>query len=56
MSVCMYLDSHFSDSEKDNFEFIFDAQDILFPLWLRNRLISTGLKMILSHTEKSCIA
>ena len=27
-----------------------------FPVWLQNRLISTGLEPVLSHTEKSCIA
>ena len=26
-----------------------------FPLWLRNQLISTGLELVLNHTEKSCI-
>ena len=26
-----------------------------FPVWLPNRLISAGLKPVLSHTEKSCI-
>ena len=28
---------------------------IFFPVWLRNRLISTGLEQVLSHTKK-CIA
>ena len=27
-----------------------------FPVWLRNRLLSTGLEPVLSQTEKSCIA
>ena len=27
-----------------------------FPIWLWNRLLSTGLEPVLSHTEKSCIA
>ena len=27
---------------------------ILFPLWLRIRLISAGLKLAPSHNEKSC--
>ena len=27
-----------------------------FPVSLRNRLISTGLEMVLSHTKKSCMA
>ena len=26
-----------------------------FPVWLRNQLISSGLELVLSHTEKSCI-
>ena len=25
-----------------------------FPVLLRNRLISAGLELVLSHTEKSC--
>ena len=28
----------------------------LFPVSLRNRLVSAGLKPVLSHTEKICIA
>ena len=28
----------------------------MFPVWLRNWLIFTGLELVLSHTEKSCIA
>ena len=27
-----------------------------FPVWLRNRLLSAGLKPVLSQTEQSCIA
>ena len=27
----------------------------LFPVWLRNRLTSTALEPVLSHTEKLCI-
>ena len=30
--------------------------EYLFPVWLRNRLKSSGLKLLLSHTEKSCVA
>ena len=26
----------------------------IFPVWLRNRLISSGLESVLSHTDKSC--
>ena len=29
---------------------------ILFPVWLRNRLLSAGLEPVLSQTEKACIA
>ena len=29
---------------------------IIFPVWLLNRLISAGLEVVLSHTEKLCIA
>ena len=28
----------------------------IFPVWLRNRLISAGLEPVLIHTEKLCIA
>ncbi len=28
----------------------------LFPVWLRSRLISAGLELVLSYTENSCIA
>ncbi len=28
----------------------------MFPVWLRNRLLSTGLKPVFSQTEKSSIA
>ena len=28
---------------------------LIFAVWLRNLLISTGLKPVLCHTEKSCI-
>ena len=31
------------------------GQVILFPVWLRNRLLSAGLELVLRHTEKSCI-
>ena len=31
-------------------------KEITIPVWLRNRLISTGLEPVLSHIEKSCIA
>ena len=31
-------------------------QRILLPVWLRNRFITTGLELVLSHTEKLCIA
>ena len=27
-----------------------------FPVWHRNTLISTGTELVLSHTEKTCIA
>ncbi len=27
----------------------------IIPVWLRNRLISAGLELVLSHTLKSCI-
>ena len=30
--------------------------NIFFPVWHQNRLISAGLEPILSHTEKLCIA
>ena len=29
--------------------------ETIFPVWLRNRLISVGLQPVLSHSEKSCI-
>ncbi len=29
---------------------------IVFPVWLRNRLLSAGLAPVLNQTEKSCIA
>ena len=32
------------------------VQSKLFPVWLRNQFISTGLETVLSHTEKLCIA
>ena len=35
---------------------IYKVASIIFPLGLRNRLISAELKPIISHTEKSCIA
>ncbi len=28
----------------------------LFPVWLRNRILSTGVGPVLSQTKKSCIA
>ena len=28
----------------------------VFPVWLRNRLLSAGLEPVLSQTEKACIA
>ncbi len=35
---------------------IYIHTEIHIPVWLRNRLISTGLEPVLSHTKKSCIA
>ena len=32
------------------------AKVISFPVWLRNRLLSAGLELVLSQTEKACIA
>ena len=29
---------------------------LIFPVWLRNRIISAGSEPIHSHTEKSCLA
>ena len=31
-------------------------ENLVFPVWPRNRLISGRLEPVLSHTEKSCLA
>ena len=52
-----------SQMERDNYEpealnwaFAFRMALTGIPLWLRNRLISAGLELVVSHSEKSCLA
>ena len=59
LAVCLYqlprnLDNPNSTSPKVPWRT--NKSLIIFPVRLRNRLISTGLEPVLSHTEKSCIA
>ena len=57
---CFYSIKSCSKREKINLIFMktskFKAKNNLFPLWLRNRFISAGYELVLSHTKKSCIA
>ena len=44
-----------SDVMMATYEFLLDKGNIIkhFPVWLRNRLISSGLESVLIHPEQS---
>ena len=50
------IDFMLFDQKSTGKKTVFCGTIIIYPVWLQNRLIFTGLEPFLSHTEKSSIA